>query len=101
MVFIWTASSFCYFLINYEVKYIRGNYFENQLFSAGSEALAYFGSGCLIRPLGLKATLIVSFTVSIIGMLMLIYIETNNSLFIAGMVLGSKFGVASTFNMAF
>jgi hypothetical protein len=74
MVFIWTGSSFCYFLINYEVKYIKGNYFENQFFSAGSEALAFLASGCLVRPLGLKLTLILSYTVSIISMLLYIYI---------------------------
>ena len=57
MTLIWTGSSFCYFLIAYEVKYIKGSLYENSLMSAGSELLAYLSSGLLIGPLGLKTTL--------------------------------------------
>jgi hypothetical protein len=73
MVVIWASSSFCYYLISYQLKYIKGNIFANGLISSVSEIIAYFTSAILLREFGLKLTFVLSFSISIIGMLALMY----------------------------
>lgn len=62
--------------------------------SSVSEILAYMTSGILFDYLGLKITLYISYIVSIIGMLCLIFFPESNQLLLSLYILGSKYGVA-------
>ena len=72
MVIVWLSTSFCYYLISYQLKYIQGDIYINGLVSGFSEVAAYALSGYLIKKLGLKNTFIFSFTLAFTGMLSLI-----------------------------
>ena len=91
---MWISASFCYYLIAYQLKYIKGDTFTNGLVSSGSECLAYVVSGLIFKIIGLKATLGLSYTISLIGMLSLILVKTENKALLSLFVLGSKFGVS-------
>jgi hypothetical protein len=72
MVTVWLASSFCYYLISYQLKYIQGDIYLNGIVSGLSEVMAYIYGGYLMSKLGLKATFILCFLMAFIGMLCLI-----------------------------
>ena len=54
--------------------------------------MAYVVSGLIFKIIGLKATLGLSYTISLIGMLSLILVKTENKALLSLFVLGSKFG---------
>ena len=94
MLIVWISASFGYYLIAYQLKYIEGNLFINYIISSFSEIFAYLTSGIFIKIFGIKNTLLVSYIISLIGMLCIIYIKTDNSVLISIFVLGGKYGVS-------
>ena len=105
MTMIWISSSFCYYLISYQLKYIKGNIFINGIISSLSEIAAYLISGLLAARFGMKPTLIFSYTRAMMGMCALIWYDPEgedvNQFLISIMILGSKFGVSQAFNIAY
>ena len=75
MIVVWLASSFCYYLISYQLKYIHGDIFINSITSSFSEIIAYILLGILLSQIGLKKVLALSFLLSLAGMLCLIYVK--------------------------
>jgi hypothetical protein len=47
LTIIWSVSAFNYYLINFEIKYINGNIFNNFMISAASDIVAFILSGLL------------------------------------------------------
>lgn len=101
MVIMWVSASFCYYLITYQLKYIKGDLFINGMVSATSECFAYAISGFLQATFGLKPTLFFSFLLGVIGMICLILIDTDSELVLSVFILGSKFGISSAFNLLY
>ena len=101
MTLVLVSSSFGYYLIGYDLKYIRGNLYINGIVSSTSECFAYLFAGKVYERIGLKYTLIISYTIGIAGMLSLILTTTDNQYWLSLFVLGSKFGVSASFNIAF
>ena len=95
------TSSFDYYLIGYELKYIRGDIYVNSMISSLSECLAYIFAGVLYMKIGMKNTLCLSFIIAFCGMISLILTTTMNEYWLSLFILGGKFGVSSTFNVAF
>jgi hypothetical protein len=91
---VWISASFGYYLIAYQLKYIRGDLYINYIISSISEIFAYLTSGIFIKFFGIKNTLLVSYIISLLGMLSIILIKTENKILISIFVLGGKFGVS-------
>ena len=100
MVLVWIASSFNYFLINFQMKYFEGNIFLNCSISSASEIVAYLLGGYLYQKAGIHATLMVAFGISIMGAIAIMIFGENKD-YIPLMVLSAKFGVSSTFNISY
>ena len=75
LIVIWFTASFGYFLISYQLKYIRGDIFVNNHVSCLSEIAAYITSGLIMKKIGLKFTLMLSFFLSFLGMFALIFYQ--------------------------
>ena len=101
MVMVWVSSSFCYYMISFQLKYLQGSIWINGTMSSISEVIAYGTSGMIFNYLGLKLTIYISYTLSIIGMICLIIFPNSSQLLLALYILGSKYGVAQTFNAAY
>ena len=101
MVMIWLSASFGYYLISYQLKYIRGDIYLNGIVSSTSELFAYWLSGLFLDKLGIKKTLSVSYAVALVGMFCLMVTTTESKEWISLFILGSKFGVSSAFNVAY
>lgn len=71
MIMVWTSSAFGYYLISFQLKYVKGDFFANNITSAISELVSYVTSGIIFSCLGLKITFATSYGLAIAGMLSL------------------------------
>jgi MFS family permease len=99
MTMIWASSSFCYYLISYQLKYIKGNIFVNGMISSTSEIIAYIVSSFVLRQFGIRNTFLISFAISLIGMVAIT--QTTNEVLLACFILTCKFGISQAFNVAY
>ena len=72
MVVIWSCASFTTYLIAYQLKYIQGDKFENNLIANFAELLANIFSGSLFYCLGIKKVMVLSYALAALGMLCLV-----------------------------
>lgn len=103
MAFLWSASSFNYYMIAYLLKYIHGNIYINTISSSFSEVVAYGVGGLFMQYLGTKKAFISCFLISLAGALLLIFIDPKSAdnVLLAVFVLITKFGISATFVMVF
>ena len=98
MVIIFCANSFCYYLISFQLKYLNGSIYINNLVSGISEMAAYALSGILFKYFSIKKIWIMNYILALAGMLSYIYFQTDNQYLISIFILGSKFGISSSMN---
>jgi hypothetical protein len=78
MTIIWITASFGYYLIIYQLKFVQGDIYINYIIFAISEIGAYNTASCMLSCFGLKNTLLLSYTIAIIGMLLMMFVKTDN-----------------------
>ena len=100
MTFIWIASAFNYFLINFRMKYIKGNIFVNTTVASASEIVAYILGGICYQKIGIRFTLIGAFAISCCGAISLT-IWANQDDYIPLMILATRFGVSATISICY
>ena len=105
---VWLSASFGYYLIGYQLKYIKGDLYVNAVITSSSEIAAYLVSGFLFEKFGIKIVLSASFLISMMGMGALIAYRPedrpdadNNQLLISLFILGSIGGVSCAFNICY
>ena len=97
MCLIWLSSSFCYYLI-----LILSNTFDNcytaGIINGSSELIAYFLAGIIYERIGVKLTLIISFLLSTVGGLLILFwgLHHQGSPLFSVFFLLAKFGVTIT-----
>jgi hypothetical protein len=102
LLFLWVASAFNYYLINFQLKYIDGDIYTNTIVSSVSEVTAYLISGALYEKIGTRVSFIGSFLIAIVGSIFLITLDGEKyKAFVPIMVLGSKFGISGSFNVVY
>ena len=101
ILFLWIVSTFDYYLINFQLKYIDGDIYQNTIVSSVSEVTAYLVSGALYDKIGPKVSFIGSFAIGIVGSLFYILFSEANKSLVPLMVLGTKFGISSCFNCVY
>jgi nitrate/nitrite transporter NarK len=101
MTIVLVACSFDYYLIGYELKYIRGDIYINGIVSSTAEIFAYIFSGALYMKIGMKNTLCLSFIIAVAGMMALLLTTTDDEYWLSLFILCGKFGISSSFNIAF
>jgi Na+/melibiose symporter-like transporter len=98
---LWIVSSFNWYMITFQVKYIGGDIFLNTYLATGGDLIAIAMSGVMKEILGIKQSFVIMFGISLLGSLIYIVVETKNSTIIAIIVLIAKFGIGGTFNICF
>ena len=101
MMITWFASSSLYYMISYQLKYIKGNIYINGIISSISEIIAYTLSGVIIKIFNVKLTLLLSLLIAFSGMLSLIIVDTDNQITLGFFILGSKYGISQAFNTVY
>jgi len=67
MMIIWTTTVFATFLIIFQLKYLKGNIFDNIDSYTLSDAASLIFGGIIYTQHGLKRSLILSYSISLIG----------------------------------
>ena len=98
---VWSISDFDYYLIQFELAYLKGDIFENAIASGISEFSAIIMAGLVLRLLGMKIAFVFNFTISAVGGFMLVFASALYPDWTSVFVLLSKFGVSATFTLLF
>ncbi|CDW90620.1 solute carrier family member 5 [Stylonychia lemnae] len=102
MITVWIAASFDYYQLNFQMKYIKGDFFTNILVAALTETIAYIVSGYLVQKIGIRRVLIFCYSVSIIGGLMLIvFQDRSQGYLIPFSILLARFGISAAYNICY
>lgn len=101
ITFVWVASAFNYYLINFLLKSIPGNIFLITSFCSAGEIIAYVFGGIFYQRLGIRPTLCGCFAISCIGAISILTFGSSNQKLIPGLILFTRFGVSATFNISY
>ena len=74
MILVWFSSSFTFYLLNFLVKYMPGDIYFNSVIS-GLSALAMLIEGNLQDWLGIKGGVVLSFVVTVVSTVWLVFFE--------------------------
>ena len=101
LVFIglWVVGTFNTYLIFFQIKYLKGDFFVNTLVSAASDIVAYTIAGLLIERLGIKVSYICSFLICLVGAIMYLALRNEHPHFIPVFLLISNFGNSWSLNV--
>ena len=94
LVFIWCTLSFSYFNVGFVLKYLQGDLFKNVYASSISEIIAKASSSFILLYVGLKPLFGITFGLTLIGSLALIFLGSENEFLVSAMVLVAKFGIS-------
>ena len=101
-VYMFSATSFNYYLINFYLKYIPGNVFINTSVAAIADFVAHVGVGFIVRMIGNKNAFTLSFLITFGAGAILWYLEDHEKVDdVPYVVLGAKFGASAAFAMLY
>ena len=93
-----SASSFCYFLINFAMQFINGSIISNTLSCQFAEVFADIVSNRIYQKLGAKYGFSICFMICILGsVLLLVFWQYEDFIFI--FIIIAKFGISAAFNI--
>ena len=95
----WVATSFGFYLINFELKYLPGSVFFNVLMSTAAEIIAKPIAFTAISNLGVKKSYMLCFAIGVLGTILILLTDGRfESKLVIGLCLFlAKLGIASTF----
>ena len=74
MIYIWVASSFNFYLINYITKNLPGDFFMNSLISSITDVIVAALSGIAYAKMGLHLVFSTFFAISAVGGVLIVVI---------------------------
>lgn len=95
-----TASSFCAFMINFQMGEVQGTLVKNTIVSQSAEVAADLASGLIYLWIGPKWTFSSLFLLSVMGSTLLMIFWDNVDL-IPVFIVMAKLGINGTFNSCF
>ena len=101
VTFAWITSVYAYYLISFYVKYIPGDMYTNVIVASLSEVVSCLISGVISSYLGSKRTLGLSFVMGSVFSIGFIIVPSDSTKVIMVLVLLTKFGISSAFNMCY
>ena len=99
MSFAWSAASFCYYMIHYYVKYLKGSIYVNNFLANFAEIVGLFASGLIIKRFGVKRDLIISYIMAVVFAVVMYAIDSQIASYFA--ILMMKFSISNSFNAVY
>jgi len=100
LCFLLSTCSFCFFLINFQMKYLEGSLIQNNIFFQSAELISNATSGYLYFIVGPRKAFSMSFFLSIVGCIFLM-IFGHHTTWVPYLILWANLGVSAAFNMCF
>ena len=97
MAYMWSAVSFCYYMISFQLKYLPGDIYENSLASSGSELLAYLIGGLCYSFLKIRKSFAISFVIALVGGILILTLGVKDVSYMPLFVTLAKFGISGGF----
>lgn len=106
IVVAWCASTVCFYIIGFYIKYIPGDVFSNIIITSIADALSSIGAGVISTHFGAKNTLFFSFTLAALSGIALLLAESGKlwgegPLQIMVFVLVTRYGINSAFTLCY
>lgn len=98
---MWACCSFTYYMIAFQLKYLPGNVYNNNLASTVSEFGAIALSGFMYEKLGLKLSYSILLMISVVGGIFILFLGTDSKVLMPLFVLLAKFGISGGFNLSY
>jgi len=96
---LWVVGTFNTYLIYFQIKYMKGDFFVNIIVSCASDIVAYLLAGALIERLGIRLSYIVSFVWCLAGALMYMFLRSDHPHFIPVFLMVANFGNSWSVNV--
>lgn len=97
-VYLFCAVSFNYYLLNFYLKYMPGDIYENSIVSSVSESVAHYLAGWIVIKIGTVQTLGGANVLAVLSGLVLWVSSTNDWVsLVPYSVLAAKFGTGGAF----
>ena len=101
IVLSWCASTVCFYIIGFYIKYIPGDVFKNIIITSIADALSSIGAGLVSQQIGAQKTLCFSFTLASFAGMALIFLGENNPMWTMIFVLITRYGINSAFTLCY
>jgi hypothetical protein len=101
MTFIWSYTSFCYYMLNLFIRYLYGDIFTNSITAAVADCTGIFLSVFILKVVGFKKSLSFSYFLSALGLFCMIVVDTRSQWWISVFLLTSKLGIGASFNLLY
>lgn len=99
MMYLWMATSVSYYTLNFYLKYLEGNMFNNSNIAALAECFSLFMAGGIYLKFGLQWALLISFGIALVGAVLIIMFEAVYVSMVPIFVLFAKFGIGAAFGL--
>lgn len=96
---LWVVGTFNTYLIFFQIKYLKGDFFVNTLVSCASDIVAYILAGALIERLGIRASYVISFLWCLAGAAMYMCLRSEHPHFIPVFLMVANFGNSWSMNI--
>lgn len=100
IVFSWIASSFCFYIVGFYIKYIPGSVFSNVVVTSIADGLSSITAGIIAQYVGTQKALCMSYSLAFVGGFLLIA-SGKDEILIMICVLITKFGINSAFTLCY
>ena len=97
---LWACSSFNFYMLTFFLKYFPGNIFQNSLFFAGSDLLAFGLSGCILKMTKVTTGLCIAFLVAICGGVIYLVFSEDTAM-IPFMICLARVGITMSYNIGY
>ena len=101
MVYMWSAVSFCYYLITFQLKYLPGDIYMNSFATAFAEIFGILQGDVLVKLTGLRLAFLISYMLSLMGGLLILVYGSQHSDLMPLFCIIARIGVASLFNLLY
>ena len=73
MIYVWSSISFTYYLASFQLKYLPGDIYDNSFASSFAQGLGIVLSSIFTKYFSKKIALVLSYTISLLGGLMILF----------------------------
>lgn len=101
MSYMWSAVSFCYYMIIFQLKYIPGNIYINSISSSLSEMVANILAGFLYKYLKGKLSFIICFSIALVGGSLILFLGVDDVKWVPVFITLAKGGIAANFTIVY
>ena len=99
-IYMWCSVSFSYWLIGFQMKYLKGNVYTNIMTSSVADIVGTGLSAIFYDKFGVRTAFLICLVFSVVGGVAILLLN-NLTGWMPLFILFAKLGVSSTFNLVF